>query len=163
MDKRLFTFWAVALVIFIGWNQLMMILYPPKPRPPAAKAPLAAAVDPATPDAAAAAKNAPVLKDGEKPAAAPAGPPAEAPPPAVETGISLGVEQTGDDPEYRIFALLSNRGASIQTLRLNDYKNEYRSGPLVLLREETPGVSSYLLAVDGASTVPLDQKVWDVV
>ncbi|MGL5096986.1 MAG: hypothetical protein ACRDD1_15450, partial [Planctomycetia bacterium] len=74
MDKRLFTFWAVALVIFIGWTQLMTILYPPKPRPPAAKAPLAAAVDPATPDAAA--KTTPVLKDGEKPAAAPAGPPA---------------------------------------------------------------------------------------
>lgn len=149
MDRRLLTIWLICLV-WMGWFLYNDSIKAKKAKVEAEK--IAAEMKDVPP------VDKKEIASGEK------GEVKEAPE-AEKTiekidNIALGTDQIGKDAPYYLHALLTNEGAAVRDLYLNDYDNEYRDGRLHLLNEETSGVLSYLLDVVGDES--LRSKTWEV-
>lgn len=127
MEKRLFLFVVLSIVVWGGFVALQLYFDPPKPKPPAAKAEKAeqAKVDNKQADAAAAAKEKPeVDKPEEKPA-----------PPAISSNVARRWVTLGSlDPAsgFTLLVTLDNQGAAIERIEFNDKYHDLddRSGYL---------------------------------
>lgn len=164
MDKRNLYFLLFAALVWLGWAKYMEIMYPPKKRPvvkaPAEKVEPGKQLADAQGGAATAAPG-----DGAEVAAAdkksaPEPPKIEAPPVPERDDILLG----GDvGSNFQVYARLTNRGGAVTRLQLNRYLNEFRDGPFVLLKEETPLVHSFVLTSKDNPADNLGDKNWEVV
>lgn len=160
MEKRHLLFLAVAGIFWFAWMRTIERFQPP--RKPAAQKGLhdakqvkaaPAAKDPKSiakegVDNAAEKKRA-VAKTQVKPAkpAAPLVP--------LIPSIPLG---TGDGTKYELVADLTNRGATVNSVILNNYKNETRTAPLMLIGSTGP--ASYALDLVDNDGEPLSDRRW---
>ena len=158
MDRRLITVWLICLV-WMGWFLYNDSLKAKKAKVEAER--VAAQMKEAAPEG-----NKEIAPGAETPSKAPGAAAIEPAPDAEKLvakvdNIALGTDVTGKDSPYYLQALLTNEGAAVRDLYLNQFDDEHRDGRLHLLNEETSGVLSYLLDVSGDST--LRTKTWEVV
>lgn len=181
MEKRFVLFIVLSFGILIGYQYLMLALFPPKPKPPVAQnepadQPKPDAKDENRPDKG----EKPEGKPGEKPAAKPVEKPAKPEPkekPAEEPGekpaeakpetviaeqwVTLGSADPASP--YRMLVTLTNRGAAVAAIELNspryqDLTDEHgylydRSGYLGRVSiDETVGGAGCLVQVVGPGT-----------
>ncbi|QDU64737.1 Membrane protein insertase YidC [Planctomycetes bacterium Pan216] len=173
MDKRYLWFWVVMVVIWLGWSQLMMFMYPNRGKKPdlAAKNKIEAKADaPAkgeeakTPAKEKASKDAKPEEGAEKKEPAAAVVEQAAVPLRKDLVLGKPTDDPGRDAPDWLYARLSNQGAAVTFLQLNRYKNEERDGPMILLTEEDPGnVPSFVLDLVNNDGNSLAERNWEVV
>ena len=153
MERRHLIFFLLAATLYMGW----MTWFAPK-QPAARKAAARKEGDQKAEE-----KKAVAAKDAKAPPADKAAgkdQPTEVQPavePPLREDIVLG---NPDDEKFNVYAQLSNRGGVVTRLQLSKYKTEDFKGPLVLLREETPGVFSFGLKLGDED---LRTRRWEVV
>lgn len=147
MEKRQILFFLLAGGVLVAWSYFFAPA--PRPRPPAPK-PLVKKEE---------AKPPTTAQDDQKNAEQKTASAAEKPVPLRED-LTLGEP---DSDEFHIFARLTNRGAAVRHLVLNQFKDETRKNPFVLLTEETPGFDSFLVSLGKNDAEKLSTKNWEVV
>lgn len=151
MEKRQILFFILAGATIFFWSSYMA------PKRPVPKKNQVAKAEPAV-KAAAKPKD---DKAAAKPSNKDAKPAVSAAKPDVPLRVDLVLGKDGD-PEYAIYAKLSNRGAVVTRLQLNQYLDEKRNGPFVLLSQETPGVESFGLSLTADDEEGLRTRNWEV-